>query len=339
MSISSSPARHEQQRRRPQRQQQPMRQHHNSFSLQFVDPNAERDYLQHFQALKSVQDWVAAWVYVLMVLPGFTAQVVAATMLPALWTDQVAGCVNYTTTSIIVLGAHLALLLLLRPQVYRTHRTQIITTVRIMHTLSSVCNGLQTCCTITKWGDMRAAVGESPFSAFIWRTGIMSLFWHSMAFRLPFTQHFWMQSATAMAYVLLLAGDVCAELGDVQHGPQIVLAGHRVLQVFAGVWHVVPYSGGGAAARSNIGFGGGSSTSSSSAGAVCLFTVRAWQVLLGYVGANAVLWCVEAADRKRWWQRQQQVRQREHEAALEVFQQRRPSSRSPSSSPVQPRFR
>jgi hypothetical protein len=113
-------------------------------------------------------------------------------------------------------------------------RAPVVAAVRLAYALSGVCWGLQTCSTVTKWVAGEGEL-ESPFSALLWRPGVIALVWHAAAFRLPFWQHVAVQGATAAAYCACLAEPVCASLASVQYGA--ALAG---LAAFAsGVWWVL----------------------------------------------------------------------------------------------------
>jgi hypothetical protein len=172
---------------------------------------------------------------------------------------------------------------------------------------------------------------ESPLSAFLWRTGIITLLWHGSAFRLPFLQHFYMQSIAAMAYALFLAEDVCTSLNSTQHGVWTVTAAQRILQAGRVVWDLASFvvSGNEALLFADTptsgphpdpsampvqslttntlgGLASCNSSSSSSDGLAllqqqaCVHAVRWWQVLLGHVLLSAVLYCLEVKDRRRW---------------------------------------
>jgi hypothetical protein len=270
--------------------------------------------------------------------PGLIAMIVAGTVQPHTWNASVAGCATMTTTTTLVLVGHLLLLSLLPPAAYRAMRGPLITAVRLLYTASAVFRGLQECSTVTKWVD--GVKLESPFSAFLWRTGIIALLWHGAAFRLPFKQQLYLQSFAAMAYALFLPEAVCSSLGGVHRGESTVLAAHSVLQAVRSVWGLLAVlvsgqaaalqdappaaTAGGAAATAAAAAVGTAAGAAAAVGpdvqAVCVSTVRWWQLIIGHLLLSTILYCVEAADRRRWYlkhhaNRQRQQRQQQQQGA------------------------
>jgi hypothetical protein len=220
-----------------------------------------------------------------------------------------------------------------------------------LYVACSVLNGLQQCSTVTKWVD--GVKTESPFSAFLWRTGIIAMLWHGAAFRLPFMEHLMMQSFAAMAYGLFLAEDVCASLPIVNNGDTVVLAAHRILATFWSIWDFLAFIVSGSEAMLHgapVPVAGGAMPGSAAVAAqavagtgstvqdVCVHTVRCWQVILGHLLLSATLYCHEAAARRRWWwkhyglpasneqqrrrqARQQQAQEQEQEQRGQTWQQ------------------
>lgn len=293
-------------------------------TLEFPTAALERQWLQHWDAGRHHRDRTAAWLYLAMDVPGLLAMIVAGTVRPDTWNASVAGCATMTITTTMVLVGHLLLLSLLPPAAYTAMRGPIIAAVRLLYTASAVLRGLQECSTVTKWVD--GVELESPVSALLWRTGIIALLWHGAAFRLPFKQQLYIQSFAAMAYALFLPEAVCNSLAGVDRGESTVLAAHSVLQAVQCVWGVLSVLVSGQAAELQDGASGaavdGGASGSSSAGApgaaaaatgaaaaavapdvqaVCLSTVRWWQVLIGHVLLSTILYCVEAADRRHWF--------------------------------------
>lgn len=272
--------------------------------LRLPAPCDEAAYLEHHSRLFAATDLIAAWVYAAMVAPGLVVLLLAASVMPHLWAPGVQGCVLLTATTTPVLLLHLGLLHTLAPARYSAIRLPLVTALRLLYLLSSAA-GLGTCSSVTSWGEQQpggscgaAPTTESPFSALLWRTGLISLVWHAAAFRLPFNRHLALQAAAAVACALLLAEPAClsapaqaavAWLGDAgtvleQMLAVALIAGSSVAE--AQLEALVQDSG---------------PTPPGSASPLCLMSVRALVLLLGGVGVSALIYYAEAADRRQWW--------------------------------------
>lgn len=197
---------------------------------------------------------------------------------------------------------HFLLLLVLQPKVYKAHRESIVTMARILYMFANVVDGLQRCSAVTKWW---SDGGESPLSAFIWRTGLIPMLWQT-AYRLPFWQHLHVQNAVAIAHTLLLAEAVCDTLPEISHGAYLVSLGHDILHAVGTVWELLAFLVSGvppgalemhAAAQAST----SQQSSTSPNHGTCLLVVRTWQVLVGNILIGALFYYLEAADRAKWW--------------------------------------
>lgn len=327
-------------------------------SLRF--PRAlEQQWAAQRSITERLADRSAAWTYAAMVAPGLISMVLAATVAPDQWNTSIEECATYTATTTAVLLAHLLCLVLLRPATYILVRGPFITTVRCLYVACSVLNGLQQCSTVSKWVD--GVKTESPFSALLWRTGIIAMLWHGAAFRLPFKEHLMAQSFAAMAYGIFLAEDVCESLPTVKNGDTIVLAAHRILQM---IWSVCDFStfivsGNEAMLQgTTVPVSGGAMTGSAAVAAqavsgrgpavqdICVPTVRCWQVIIGLLLLSSILYCREAAARRRWWwkhyglpartQQERRRQQQEQEQQQQTWQQEQEPQQQGQASQLHP---
>lgn len=296
-------------------------------TLKFSYHALEQQWLKHWTVGKHTQDRAAAWMYAGMLAPGLITMLCAAAFKPSLWNPQMEGCAIMTITTSTVLFAHLVL----PPTAYGYNRAKIVMPIRFLYIASAVYKGLQQCSTVTSW--VNGAQTESPFSAFLWRTGIIAMLWHGGAFRLPFRQQLYLQSIAAMAYTMFLAEPVCQSLPAIQHGQHTVLVAHRILQACASVWRCLAFivTGNEALLYDDISSDSQAGAGVGSAGmqlGLCLFTVRTWQVIVGHVSLSGLLYCLEASDRRRWRQErlsaassQRSQRQEQQEQQGQPFRQ------------------
>lgn len=155
---------------------------------------------------------------------------------------------------------HLLLLRLLPRATYTRHRTQIILLFRAFYIGATSVNGFGLCGVgplAEKKGAVAAvfhgtpyspaaagAVGfgepggfgdasssssnrcplESPFSAMLWRSGVIGLIWWPAAFPLPFRHHVPLQAASVALYISTLAPTVCSTMHGVRSGRAVLSA-------------------------------------------------------------------------------------------------------------------
>jgi hypothetical protein len=74
---------------------------------------------------------------------------------------------------------------------------------------------------------------ESPFSAMLWRSGVIGLIWWQAAFPLPFRYHVPLQAASTALYIATLAPTVCGTMQGVRAGRSVLAAIRAVGDGFA----------------------------------------------------------------------------------------------------------
>lgn len=74
---------------------------------------------------------------------------------------------------------------------------------------------------------------ESPFSAMLWRSGVIGLIWWQAAFPLPLRHHVPLQAASTALYIATLAPTVCGTLQGVRAGRGVLAAIRTIGDAFA----------------------------------------------------------------------------------------------------------
>lgn len=205
---------------------------------------------------------------------------------------------------------HLLLLRLLPRTTYSRHRTHIILLFRAFYIGATSVNGFGMC-GVGPLQDKKGAVAaalqmplqpsaasaaaqaagggrcplESPYSAILWRSGVIGLIWWPGAFPLPFRHHVPVQAASVALYISTLAPTVCSTMHGVRSGLAVLDAIRRFGSGFSA--HLL--SSMGAPGRSGGSYGGPAAGSSSG----CVPVLAYVQLVLGLVLPAFVMYCFE----------------------------------------------
>jgi hypothetical protein len=229
--------------------------------------------------------------------------------------------------------AHLLLLRLMPPATYSRNRTHIILLLRAFYigatsinpfgfgmcgvgplkeedkvavaaALQAPLQSLQSTAAAAAGPAAAAAAGghcplESPFSAMLWRSGVIGLVWWSAAFPLPFKQHVPLQAASTALYITTLAPTVCTTMQGVRSGKAVLAAIRGFGSGFAAQLLAAMGIPGGAlwsASLAAMQQQAASSSSSSSPDSGCVPVLAYTQVVLGLVLPAFVMYCYEVSQ-------------------------------------------
>jgi hypothetical protein len=199
---------------------------------------------------------------------------------------------------------HLLLLRLLPRATYRRHRTHIILLFRAFYIGATSVNGFGMCgvgplqdkkgagaAALHMPLQLSAAAGggrchlESPYSAILWRSGVIGLIWWPAAFPLPFRHHVPVQAASVALYISTLARTVCSTMHGVRSGLAVLDAIRR----FGNSFSMQLLSAMGARGPSGGSYGGPAAGSSGG----CVPVLAYVQLVLGLVLPAFVMYCFE----------------------------------------------
>jgi hypothetical protein len=140
---------------------------------------------------------------------------------------------------------------------------------------------------------------ESPFSAMLWRSGVIGLVWWSAAFPLPFRQHVPVQAVSTALYIATLAPTVCTTMQGVRSGKEVLAAIQGFGSGFAAQLLAAMGIPGGAISAASLAAmqqQQPAAGSSSSADSGCVPVLAYTQVVLGLVLPAFVMYCYEVSQ-------------------------------------------
>jgi hypothetical protein len=208
---------------------------------------------------------------------------------------------------------HLLLLRLLPRATYSRHRTHIILLFRAFYIGATSINGFGMCGVgplQDKLGAGAAALQmplqpsaaaaahaagggrcplESPYSAILWRSGVIGLIWWPAAFPLPFRHHVPVQAASVALYISTLAPTVCSTMRGVRSGLAVLDAIRRFGNSFS--MHLL----------SSMGAPGPSGVPAAGSSGGCVPVLAYVQLVLGLVLPAFLMYCFEVRTQTGSW--------------------------------------